>query len=226
MPLLRSEGSPLALASVDTFGRLADLSDESLALRFQAGDEAAMEELLARHQSMARSKARAWFFQGADVDDVVQEATIGIYKAARDFGTSHNVTFGAFAELCVTRQVITAVKTAARRKHQALNRYVSFTAGGDDSDESMESRLGLYALSDPAEEVVDRDSEERLLASLAGVLSQLESDVLDLYTQGHSYAEIGDELGRHAKAIDNAVQRIRRKLGTHLRLVTPEIVPV
>lgn len=215
----------MALASVETFERLRDLSDESLALRFQAGDEAAMEELLGRHRAMARSKARAWFFQGADVEDVVQEATIGIYKAARDFGMSHNVTFGAFAELCVTRQVITAVKSAARRKHQALNRYVSFTASGDESDESMESRLGLYETCDPADEVASRDSEERLLASVAGVLSELEHAVLDLYTQGHSYAEIGDELGRHAKAIDNAVQRIRRKLGTHLRLVTPELVP-
>ena len=216
----------MALASVETLERIIDLTDESLALRFQGGDEAALEELLRRHRSMARSKARAWFFQGADVDDVVQEATIGIYKAARDFVPSHNVTFGAFAELCVTRQVITAVKSAARRKHQALNHYVSISGTPtDDSDESMECRLSLYSESDPAEEVVARDSEERLLASVSGVLSELESDVLDLYTQGRSYAEIGEQLGRHAKAIDNAVQRIRRKLGTHLRLVTPDLVP-
>ena len=216
----------MALASVETFERIIDLTDESLAERFQAGDEYAIEELLRRHRPMARSKARAWFFQGADVDDVVQEATIGIYKAARDFVPSHNVTFGAFAELCVTRQVITAEKGAARRKHQALNRYVSISGTTtDDSDESMECRLGLYSSSDPAEEVVARDTEERLLASLTGVLSELETDVLDLYTEGRSYAEIGELLGRHAKAIDNAVQRIRRKLGTHLRLVTPDLVP-
>lgn len=217
----------MALASVETFERIIDLTDEALAERFQAGDEYAMEELLRRHRPMARSKARAWYFQGADVDDVVQEATIGIYKAARDFVPTHNVTFGAFAELCVTRQVITAVKGAARRKHQALNRYVSISGTTtDDSDESMECRLGLYSSSsDPAEEVVARDAEARLLASLTGVLSELETDVLDLYTEGRSYAEIGELLGRHAKAIDNAVQRIRRKLGTHLRLVTPDLVP-
>ena len=195
-------------------------------MRFQGGDESSMEELLRRHRPMARSKARAWFFQGADAEDVVQEATIGIYKAARDFVPSHNVSFGAFAELCVTRQVITAVKSAARRKHQALNRYVSFSGSTtDESDESMESRLGLISLCDPADEVTARDSQERLLASMAGVLSDLETDVLDLYTQGRTYAEICEMLGRHAKAIDNAVQRIRRKLGSHLRLVTPDLVP-
>lgn len=215
----------LALAPAIEFDTYGEASDEDLALRFQEGDEYALEELLQRHRGMAYSKARSWFLPGGDADDVVQEATIGIFKAARDYSPSHNVAFGAFAELCVKRQIITAVKAAGRHKHRALNRYVPLSGGsGDDDDSGLDSVLASD-VSDPAEQVAGVDSVVQLHRTMSGILSDLEAEVLHLYTQGSTYAEIAERVGRHAKAVDNAVQRIRRKVGSHLRLVTPDLAP-
>ncbi len=199
--------------------RLIDLDDDVLAARFQDGDSHALTVLLERYRRFARAKARGYFLIGADNDDVEQEGLIGLYKAARDFRPDRQASFRAFAELCITRQVITAVKTATRRKHQPLNQYVSISGvrGSDDPGErTVEDLLHDHYVADPAEEIVSRERMAAMRASMSEMLSGLEVDVLRLYVEGKSYQEIGDRLGRHVKSIDNALQRIKRKLDTHL----------
>jgi RNA polymerase sporulation-specific sigma factor len=198
---------------------LADLEDEQLVARWQTGDEGALEVLLQRYRRFARSKARSYFLVGADADDVEQEGLIGLYKAARDFRADRQSTFRAFAELCVTRQVISAIKAATRQKHQPLNRYVSISGsrGSDDSgDGSVEELLDDHRAADPADEVISQEQIQAMRRSMSESLSGLEVDVLRLYVEGKSYQEIGCQLGRHVKSIDNALQRIKRKLDHHL----------
>ena len=200
--------------------RLAtDLPDIELAARFQAGDRLALEALIDRYRRFARAKSRGYFLVGGDADDIEQEALIGLYKAARDFRPEHQASFRAFAELCITRQIITAIKTATRQKHQPLNQYVSISGvrGGDEPGErSVEELLPVNQGSDPADKVVSGERMQAIRTSMTEVLSGLEVDVLKLYVEGKSYQEIGDQLGRHVKSIDNALQRIKRKLDTHL----------
>lgn len=199
---------------------LSDQSDDELAARFQAGDDDALVVIIDRYRRFARAKTRGYFLIGADSDDIEQEALIGLYKAARDFRSDRQASFRAFAELCITRQVITAVKTATRRKHQPLNQYVSISSvrsGDEGSERSVEDLLEDHNEADPADEVVSRERMAAMRQSMAEMLSTLEVDVLRLYVEGKSYQEIGDHLGRHAKSIDNALQRIRRKLDTHLQ---------
>ena len=196
------------------------LADDELAARFQAGDRLALETLIARYRRFARAKSRGYFLVGGDADDIEQEALIGLYKAARDFRPEHQASFRAFAELCITRQIITAIKTATRQKHQPLNQYVSIsgTRGADEPGErSVEDLLTGHHGADPADDVVSRERLARMRSSMAEMLSGLEVEVLTLYVEGKSYQEIGDQLGRHVKSIDNALQRIKRKLDQHLQ---------
>ncbi|MGI8663147.1 MAG: RNA polymerase sporulation sigma factor SigH [Acidimicrobiales bacterium] len=200
---------------------LAGLADVELAARFQAGDIASLEALLDRYRRFARAKSRGYFLVGGDADDIEQEALIGLYKAVRDFRPEHLASFRAFAELCITRQIITAIKTATRHKHQPLNQYVSISGvrGGDEPGErSVEVLLHAHHGSDPADDVVSGERMSSMRASMAEMLSSLEVDVLRLYVEGKSYQEIGEQLGRHVKSIDNALQRIKRKLDQHLQL--------
>ena len=199
---------------------LSELSDDALVARFQGGDELSVKVLLDRYRRFARAKARGYFLVGADSDDIEQEGLIGLYKAARDFRPERQASFRAFAELCITRQVITAIKTATRQKHQPLNQYVSISGvrGSDDPGErSVEMLLDDHAMPDPADEVVSNERMDAMRQSMAEMLSGLEVDVLRLYVEGKSYQEIGDHLGRHVKSIDNALQRIKRKLDVHLQ---------
>ena len=199
---------------------LADLEDEELVARWQGGDADSLEVLLQRYRRFARSKARSYFLVGADADDVEQEGLIGLYKAARDFRDDRQSSFRAFAELCVTRQVISAIKAATRQKHQPLNRYVSISGvrGSDDPGEgAVEDLLDDHRATDPADEVISNEQIQAMRRSMADSLSGLEVDVLKLYVEGKSYQEIGCQLGRHVKSIDNALQRIKRKLDHHLQ---------
>ena len=199
---------------------LTELSDDALVARFHDGDHDALAVLLERYRRFARAKARGYFLVGADSDDIEQEGMIGLYKAARDFRPDRQASFRAFAELCITRQVITAIKTATRQKHQPLNQYVSISGirGGDDAAErSVEKLLDDHCVPDPADEVVSGERMDAMRKSMAEMLSGLEVDVLRLYVEGKSYQEIGDHLGRHVKSIDNALQRIKRKLDVHLQ---------
>lgn len=205
--------------SVVAAASLTDLSDEELAIRFQDGDALALEVLIQRYRRFARAKTRTYFLVGADADDVEQEGLIGLYKAARDFRCDRQSSFRAFAELCVTRQVISAIKAATRQKHQPLNRYVSISGvrGSDDPSEgAVEELLDDHRAADPADEVVSQEQIDTIRRSMAENLSSLEVEVLRLYVEGKSYNEIGSHLGRHVKSIDNALQRIKRKLDQHM----------
>jgi len=195
------------------------LSDEELVERVRTGEDQAIALLLKRYRHYARAKARTYFLAGADREDIVQEGMIGLYKAIRDFQADKNTAFRAFAELCMTRQIITAIKTATRQKHQPLNSYVSLNkpAGdGEDDDRSVGEALVSKGVSDPAELVISAEEIESIRSSVGRLLSEFETEVLQLYMDGKSYQEIADFLGRHVKSIDNALQRIKRKLEHHV----------
>ena len=197
----------------------AERSDDSLVARYRLGDVEALDTLLERYRRFVRSKARGYFLVGADFDDIEQEGMIGLYKAVRDFRDDRQASFRAFAELCITRQIITAIKTATRQKHQPLNQYVSISGvrGGDDPGErTVEELLDDHNVADPADHVVSGERMDAMRKAMSEMLSGLEVDVLRLYVEGKTYQEIGEQLGRHVKSIDNALQRIKRKLDLHL----------
>ena len=196
-----------------------NMTDEDLALASQQGDDDALDVLLQRYRGFARAKARSYFLVGADADDIEQEGLIGLYKAARDYKVERLAPFRSFAELCVTRQVISAMKAANRQKHRPLNSYVSlsgFTSNDESNEHRVEALLDDHSVSDPADDLISREQIEAMKKSMADALSGLEVDVLRLYVSGKSYQEIGASLGRHVKSIDNALQRIKRKLDQHL----------
>ena len=194
---------------------LADRSDAELVERFHGGDPGALQALLERHRRLVRAKARDYFLLGADADDMEQEGMIGLFKAVRDFRPERHSSFRAFAEPCVTRQVITAIKTATRQKHQPLNGYVSLSParGGD---QPVEDLLASHHVADPADTVISNERAHAVRRALAGLLSDFEVDVLRLYVEGRSYQDIAAQLRRHVKSIDNALQRVKRKLGARL----------
>ena len=194
-------------------------SDEGLVELAQSGSDVAIDALLTRYRHYARAKARTYFLAGADKEDIVQEGMIGLYKAIRDFAPEHNTAFRAFAELCITRQIITAIKTATRQKHQPLNSYVSLNrpvGGGDDDDRSLADSIETSEVADPAELVISAEEVRTIKAQMGEVLSPFEVEVLEHYIDGRSYQQIADMLGRHVKSIDNALQRIKRKLEQHI----------
>jgi RNA polymerase sporulation-specific sigma factor len=211
-------GDRLSEVTVLADVRVASEADESLVAAAWGGDEQALRVLLDRYRGFVRGKARSYFLVGADRDDVVQEGMIGLYKAIRDFDPSRQASFRAFAELCVTRQIITAIKSATRQKHGPLNSYVSLhlPAQGEDSDQELVDFVPSE-LADPCESVVSREQLAHLESWFAEILSELEAEVLQRYVDGESYAEIADALQRHVKSIDNALQRIKRKLDAHLQ---------
>jgi RNA polymerase sporulation-specific sigma factor len=196
----------------------AEPFDEELVRRAHEGDDRAIETLLLRYRHYARAKARSYFLAGADREDVVQEGMIGLYKAIRDFRADADTEFRAFAELCITRQIITAIKTANRQKHAPLNSYVSINkiASESNDDRQLEEAISAETMPDPAEMIISVEEVEGLRSSMNEVLSDLEINVLQLYMDGKSYQEIAGMLGRHVKSIDNALQRIKRKLEEHL----------
>jgi RNA polymerase sporulation-specific sigma factor len=194
-------------------------TDEVLVERARSGDDRAIETLLQRYRHYARAKARTYFLAGADKEDIVQEGMIGLFKGIRDFRPDKNAAFRAFAELCISRQIITAIKTASRQKHFPLNSYVSLSKpvhAGDGQERSIGETLIQRGVSDPAELVISAEEMAHVRESMGMLLSDLETEVLHLFMDGKSYQEIADRLGRHVKSIDNALQRIKRKLEQHL----------
>jgi RNA polymerase sporulation-specific sigma factor len=197
-----------------------DGEDERLVAAARDGDDRALAELLDKYRGFARAKAHSYFLVGADREDIIQEGMIGLYKAVRDFNPELQTSFRAFAELCVTRQVITAIKTATRQKHGPLNNYVSFSRpvlAEDDGERCLGDLLPTTAICDPADLVISAERIRALQEHFDTVLSDLEAEVLRLYVDGKSYQEIAEVLERHVKSIDNALQRIKRKLDGHLR---------
>jgi RNA polymerase sporulation-specific sigma factor len=200
---------------------LDQLEDNALVARARDGNDRAIDELLNRYRNFARSKARSYFLAGSDRDDVVQEGMIGLYKAVRDFDLDQETPFRAFAELCISRQILTAIKTANRNKHQPLNSSVSLDAPlygrGEDEERSLGDGLMMPpTLADPVELVISAEEIEAIRDSMRETLTELEGDVLRLYMDGKSYEEIAGALGNHVKSIDNALQRIKRKLQRHI----------
>ena len=198
-----------------------ELEDLQLVLKARNGDQAALDGLIRRYTSFVRLKASSYFLVGGDSDDLIQEGLIGLYKAVRDFRPDKETSFRSFAELCVTRQIITAIKTATRFKHHPLNSYVSFShtpAGQDpDGDCTLGDALPGPGVNDPSVCVISTEELQSLVGCLGSSLSPLESDALRLYLEGFSYEGMAEELGCDTKTIDNALQRVKRKILTHQR---------
>jgi RNA polymerase sporulation-specific sigma factor len=197
----------------------AQLEDPYLVALAKQGSSGAYDAIVRRYYGFVRLKASSYFLAGGEGEDLIQEGLVGLYKAVRDFRTDRESSFRNFAELCITRQIITAVKTASRNKHAPLNRYVSFAstpAAAPDNEPTLEEMLPGPTVHDPANQVVSSEELRALVACLSTVLSELESRVLSLYLDGHSYQDIGGKLGCEAKTVDNALQRVKRKVGAHL----------
>ncbi len=206
-------------ATVDRV-RFDQLSDEELITSARTGDEKSLLTLLDRYRRLTRAKASSFFLVGADREDLIQEGMIGLYKAIRDYSATHGTPFRPFAEMCVGRQILTAIKASTRFKHGPLNGYVSMSRSllADDHDQRLVADLFAHpAGSDPADLVISAERIRALQVHLDEVLSDLEAEVLRLYVDGKSYTEIATLLRRHVKSIDNALQRIKRKLDLHLR---------
>ncbi|MGB7605535.1 MAG: RNA polymerase sporulation sigma factor SigH [Lutisporaceae bacterium] len=198
--------------------------DEELVLYAHEGDIVALEHLINKYRNFVRAKARSYFLIGADREDIVQEGMIGLYKAIRDFRNDKLSSFRAFAELCITRQIITAIKTATRQKHIPLNSYVSLNKPiyDEESDRTLLDILTATKITDPEELMISREELASIESKIGEILSGLELEVLMSYLQGKSYQEIACDLDRHVKSIDNALQRVKRKLEKYLEFKDDE----
>jgi len=184
------------------------------------GNVDARESLVRRYYGFVRLKASSYFLVGGDSDDLIQEGLIGLYKAIRDYRSDRESSFRNFAELCITRQIITAVKTATRNKHTPLNQYVSFSSSpsgaNDENDSTLEETLPGSHVQDPINQVISSEELRALVACISTALSELESRVLALYLDGYSYEQVGHKIGCDCKTVDNALQRVKRKVSQHL----------
>ncbi len=199
---------------------LKKLEDEQIVELVHQGDSDALDFLITKYQNFVRAKARSYFLIGADREDIVQEGMIGLYKAIRDFKEDKLTSFKAFAELCITRQIITAIKTATRQKHIPLNSYVSLDKPiyDEESDRTLMDVITGAKVMDPEELIINQEEFDDIEVKMGELLSDLERKVLVLYLDGRSYQEISEELNRHVKSIDNALQRVKRKLERYLEL--------
>ena len=202
----------------DDVSPYSEYTDEQIVEMSHCGDAGAEEYLLNKYKNFVRSKARSYFLVGADHEDIVQEGMIGLYKAIRDYRSDKLSSFRAFAELCITRQIITAIKTATRQKHIPLNNYVSLNKPlyDEESDRTLLDVIIEGRTSDPEEMIINMENVGNIRSKINEVLSGLEQEVLNAYLDGKSYQEIAESLGRHVKSIDNALQRVKRKLEKYL----------
>jgi RNA polymerase sporulation-specific sigma factor len=200
--------------------RSAGPDDEYLVALAKQGVSEATDRMIRRYYGFVRLKASSYFLIGGDSDDLIQEGLVGLYKAIRDYRSDRESSFRNFAELCITRQIITAVKTATRNKHTPLNPYVSFSqtpaAGGEEGEPTMADILPGSTVHDPVNQVISTEEIQSLVSCITSVLSELESRVLSLYLDGRSYEEVAERLGCDTKTVDNALQRVKRKVGAHL----------
>ncbi|MDQ0485048.1 RNA polymerase sporulation-specific sigma factor [Alkalihalobacillus hemicentroti] len=196
------------------------LDDEMLVIMVHEGHSRALEHLITKYKNFVRAKARSYFLIGADREDIIQEGMIGLYKAIRDFRGDKFSSFKAFAELCITRQMITAIKTATRQKHIPLNSYVSLDKPiyDEESDRTLLDVICGTKVTDPEELIINQEEFDDIELKMSEILSDLERKVLMLYLDGRSYQEISVDLNRHVKSIDNALQRVKRKLERYLEL--------
>ena len=196
-----------------------ELDDHYLVALAKDGRTDAYDMIIRRYRGFVRLKASSYFLLSGESDDLIQEGLLGLYKAIRDFRPDRESSFRNFAELCITRQIITAVKTATRNKHTPLNGYVSFSAtpaGASDSEPSLDEMLPGSTVHDPVNQVISSEELRSLVACLSTALSELESRVLSLYLDGYSYEQVGEKLGCDTKTVDNALQRVKRKVAAHV----------
>jgi len=199
--------------------RFYQMADEKLVEVTREGNTDALDYLIDRYRNFVKTKARAYFLVGADREDIVQEGMIGLCKAIRDFKPDKLSSFKVFAELCITRQIITAIKTATRQKHLPLNSYVSLNKPVyfEDGERTLLDVISCFMVHDPEEQIIAQEECIKIKAKINDLLSDLEKKVLLYYSEGRSYQEIASELDRHVKSIDNALQRIKRKLERSLK---------
>jgi RNA polymerase sporulation-specific sigma factor len=195
-----------------------ELDDHYLIALAKQGRADAYDRIVRRYHGFVRLKASSYFLIGGDGDDLIQEGLVGLYKAVRDYRSDRESSFRNFAELCITRQIITAVKTSTRNKHTPLNEYVSFsqTPAAGDGDPTLDELLPGPSVHDPVNQVISAEELHSLVGCLSSVLSELESSVLSLYLDGYSYEAVAERLGCDTKTVDNALQRVKRKVGAHL----------
>jgi len=196
------------------------ITDEQLVSLAVSGDTDALDELIGRYKNLVRARSRTYFLVGADSEDIVQEGMIGLFKAIRGYNSSKQTVFSAFAELCITRQIMTAIKTATRNKHLPLNTYISLNRPmyDDDSERELIDILSEESVCDPEELVLIKEQMATIDKQIKSELSQFEQDVLVLYLDGRSYQDISIRLKTHAKSVDNALQRIKRKLSKSITI--------
>ena len=188
--------------------------EEQMVEEAKNGEKRAQEFIISKYENFVKAKAKSYFLIGADKEDIYQEGMIGLYKAIRDFNAEKSTSFRAFAELCVTRQIITAIKTATRQKHIPLNTYISLNkpVSEEESDRTLLDIISSIKITDPEELIISQEQKEFIEEEINKVLSGLEIQVLQSYLEGKSYQEIACDLDRHSKSIDNALQRVKRKL--------------
>ena len=203
---------------VEVIAGFEHLTDEELLTLIHIGNADALDYLITKYRLFVKAKARTYFLIGADKEDIIQEGMIGLYKAVRDFRGDKLSSFKAFAELCITRQIITAIKTATRQKHMPLNSYISLDKPiyDEESDRTLLDMITSDVSESPEDLIILQEEYAQLEAKMNEVLSELERQVLARYLDGQSYNEISEQLNRHVKSIDNALQRVKRKLERHL----------
>ena len=196
------------------FSEFETKTDEEIVIEAKLGSTRAQEFLISKYENFVKAKSKSYFLIGADKEDIYQEGMIGLYKAIRDFNPEKLTSFKAFAELCITRQIITAIKTATRQKHIPLNTYVSLNKPiyEEESDRTLIDVLSELKITDPEELIIGKEQIKHIEDKMSKVLSDLEMEVLQSYLDGKSYQEIASDLDRQAKSIDNALQRVKRKL--------------
>ncbi len=193
--------------------------DDEMVFKAKAGDENSLNCIIRKYHNFVRSKSKLFFIVGADKEDILQEGMIGLFKAIRDYDEEKTGSFRTFAELCVTRQIITAVKTATRQKHIPLNSYISLNkpVNEEEPDKTLMDMMRNTGVNDPEQLIIGKEELELLEIKAKEMLSELETKVLSLYLKGYSYNEIAKKLCKHPKSIDNALQRIKRKFEKYLR---------
>ena len=201
-----------------------NLTDEQVIILASAGNRRALDFLLDKHKKLVKQKARAYFIMGADGDDIIQEGMIGLYKAVQDYDGQKGVPFSSFASLCIERQILTAIKNASRQKHSPLNSYISLSA--DDFDAEGELFLNTFMekyTSSPEEMFISYETKSLIEGSIEKSLSKMEKNVLSLYLNGSSYEEIAGILNKNEKAVDNAIQRVRRKMSEQWAVISGRV---
>ena len=200
-------------------GEFVSMTDDEIVKLAKADNLHALEYILEKYKNFVKSRSRPYFLIGADREDIIQEGMIGLYKAIRDYDTEKYTNFRAFAEMCITRQIITAIKTATRRKHMPLNSYVSLShpVFDEESDKTLLDTITEHSCLDPEEIIINKEDYTYIGKKINELLSPKEMEILSVYLQGKSYQEISDELGISHKSIDNALQRVKRKLDKNIR---------